>query len=98
MLYKHPGKHKIHGDKFDYVVVPEDEVESTIKKGWYKTTPEAKKNSKVIDVKVNSEKEGDNNLPTREELENKATELNIEFDGRTADKTLSNKIAEKLAE
>lgn len=56
MLYKHPGKHKLHGDKFDYVVVKEDEVEATCKQGWYKTTPEAKKNSKVIDVKAETKK------------------------------------------
>lgn len=34
--------------------------------------------------------------PTRAELEAKATELGIKFDGRTADKTLAAKIAEAL--
>ena len=41
MLYKHPGKHKIHGSEFDYITVPEDEVEAAIKDGWNKTTQEA---------------------------------------------------------
>ncbi len=35
--------------------------------------------------------------PTREELEAKATELGIKFDGRTGDKKLTALIAEKLA-
>lgn len=93
MLYKHPGKHELHGDKFDYIVVDELEVDKALNDGWYKTTPEALENSNVIDVTPN-----DDDAPTREELEAKATELEISFDGRTADKTLSNKIAEKLAE
>lgn len=35
--------------------------------------------------------------PTREELEQKATELGLKFDGRTGDKRLAALIAEKLA-
>ncbi len=42
MLYKHPGKHKIHGDMFDYIIVDKEAVESAIKDGWCKTTDEAK--------------------------------------------------------
>lgn len=34
--------------------------------------------------------------PTRAELEQKATELGIKFDGRTADKTLAAKIQEAI--
>jgi hypothetical protein len=36
--------------------------------------------------------------PTRAELEEKATELGIKFDGRTSDRKLSGDIAAKLAE
>jgi len=41
MLYKHPGKHDIHGDKFDYVVVPSQDVDSFVDDGWFKTTADA---------------------------------------------------------
>lgn len=45
MLYKYPGDHDIHGDKFDYIVVDKDntrEYNKAIKNGWSKTTAEAK--------------------------------------------------------
>ena len=47
MLFKYPGSHEIHGDKFEYVVVPEIEVETYLKKGWSKTTNEAKDNHPI---------------------------------------------------
>jgi hypothetical protein len=37
-------------------------------------------------------------LPTREELETKATELGIRFDGRTKDKKLGQLIQDRLSE
>ena len=46
MLYKHPGKHKMHGDMFDYIVVDEGDVEAKVKEGWAKSTGEAKKPAK----------------------------------------------------
>tara|TARA_R110000787_G_scaffold84374_4_gene180888 strand:+ start:3964 stop:4155 length:192 start_codon:yes stop_codon:yes gene_type:complete len=42
MLYKHPGPHSLHGDKFDYIVVNNDGVDDAVKDGWSKTTDEAK--------------------------------------------------------
>lgn len=42
MLYRWPGKHAIHGDKFDYIIVPISEVEDYLSKGWSLTTDEAK--------------------------------------------------------
>jgi len=42
MLYKHPGPHDIHGDKFDYLIVEDDAIEAAIKDGWSLTTDEAK--------------------------------------------------------
>lgn len=41
MLFKAPGPHEIHGGKFDYIIVPDDEVESKVADGWFLTTPEA---------------------------------------------------------
>lgn len=40
----------------------------------------------------------DDALPTREELEEKATELGIRFDGRTKDKKLGQLIQDRLSE
>lgn len=40
--------------------------------------------------------EADDAPPTREELEQKARELGVKFDGRTGDKTLSERIAAAL--
>lgn len=42
MLYKHPGPHDIHGDKFDYIIVDEADVDAKVKEGWAKSTDEAK--------------------------------------------------------
>lgn len=73
MLYKHPGKHKIHGDKFDYIIVDEKDVNDALIKGWFKTTPEALNASKgkKSDSKPNSD--------DREELLEEAKELGIDF-------------------
>lgn len=90
MLYKHPGKHPIHGDMFDYIIVNEDAVEDTIEQGWHLTTDEAKY---LIEAEII-----DNSLPTREELETKATELGIKFRANTTDETISAKIKEALNE
>lgn len=90
MLYKHPGKHFLHGAMFDYIIVNEDAVEDTIKDGWCLTTDEAKG---IIDAEVI-----DNSTPTREEIEAKATELGIKFRSNTTDETILVKIEEALNE
>lgn len=42
MLYKHPGLHDIHGGKFDYLIVNDEDIEAAINDGWALTTDEAK--------------------------------------------------------
>lgn len=42
MLYKAPGPHEIHGGKFDYTIVADEEVDATVAAGWFKSTDEAK--------------------------------------------------------
>ena len=42
MLYKHPGVHEFHGDKFDYTIVDEADVYAAVKAGWSLTTDAAK--------------------------------------------------------
>lgn len=95
MLYKHPGAHEIHGDKFDYVVVDDHEVDQAKKDGWSLTTTEAKAKTKAP-AKSAEAVADDNAPPTREELEAKATELGIKFDGRTSDSKLGGLIAKAL--
>ena len=95
MLYKHPGAHEMHGDKFDYIVVDEQDVDQAKKDGWHLTTTEAKAETKAP-AKTAEAVEDDNAPPTRAELEAKATELNIKFDGRTSDAKLGSLIAKAL--
>lgn len=92
MLYKHGGKHKIHGDKFSYIIVDADEdgaIEDALSKGWHLTTAEAKLG------KIDSNDDG---AITRDELEAKATELGINFRSNTKDETILKAINEKLGE
>lgn len=87
MVYKHPGSHKIHGDRFDYIIVDADtdELDDALSSGWFRTTEEAK-----ISVPSDSEK------PTREEMEIKAKELGIKFPSNIGDSKLLAKIGEAL--
>ena len=41
MLYKSPGPHKFHGGEFDYIIVPEADVDARVAEGWALTTTEA---------------------------------------------------------
>lgn len=90
MLYKAGGKHKIHGGYFDYAVVDAEEVEEKLKEGWHKTTSDAAE--EVEEKPVPS----DDKLPTRDELEQKAKELGIEFSANIGDKKLLERITEAL--
>lgn len=42
MLYKCPGPHEFHGGHFDYVIVPEADIEEAKAQGWHLTTDEAR--------------------------------------------------------
>lgn len=90
MLYRHPGPHKQDGISFEYVVVLDEEIEPHLKDGWALSSAEAK-------VKFDAAQEAqDSAPPTRAELEEKAKELGLKFDGRTTDKKLAAMIAEKV--
>lgn len=92
MLYRCPGPHDLHGGKFDYVIVEDDQVEATKAQGWFLTTPEAlAAYEQAITPKVHSGK------PTRDELEQKAGELGIPFSAKVSDKKLGELIEAKLA-
>jgi len=87
MLYKHPGKHEIHGSTFDYIIVDEVDIEQAIKNGWFLNTDEAKagflENSDSTDIK-------------KEEMIQKAESLGIKIDKRWSNETLLDKINQAL--
>ncbi len=59
---------------------------------------QAAKAAEVQAQKVVETEPVDDSAPTREELEAKATELGIRFDGRTKDKKLGQLIQDRLSE
>lgn len=99
MVYKAGGPHEIHGAKFDYLIAEDaDELAGMLADGWHLTTTEAAEAAKA-EVKPQTmipDPVDDNVPPTRAELEQKATELGIEFSPRIGDTKLAERIAEKL--
>lgn len=82
LVYRCPGDHHCAGGTYAYLGVSEQhQLDDALSGGWFLTLPEA----------IAGEAE-DGSAPTRGELEAKATELGIKFDGRTTDKVLAEKI------
>jgi len=97
MVYKVPGKHVRPHGTYDFAGVNNaEELDAKLKEGWFSSLPEAIEPKKVKAV-VEATKEDDIAPPTRQELEEKATELGIKFDGRFSDKKISQLIEETLA-
>lgn len=98
MLYKVGGLEMIGGVGYDYVVVAnQEEQDEAEAEGWHTTTDAAltaKKGAEEYDRKEFVA--GPDDAPTRAELEAKATELGLKFDGRTADKRLAVMIADEM--
>lgn len=96
MLYKAPGQHDIHGGKFDYKIVPDEQTDEALADGWHLTTPEAKQALETDQAAAAAKLEAeaakalsdDTKPPTRDELEQMATKLGIAFSARTSDKKL----------
>lgn len=89
LVYRNGGPHQRPNGSFDYKLVStEAERAAAIDDGWFDSLPEA----------INGEQAIDEGAPTRAELEAKATELDIKFDGRTTDRKLSAAIEAALAE
>lgn len=94
MLYKAPGPHFVDDSMVDYIIVPLDLVDKTIALGWFATIPEA-----LAAAAVPAEPDdvpADDAPVTRAELELKATELGLKFDGRTSDANLLAKLDEAM--
>lgn len=109
IVYRCPGAHQCPGGTYDYLGVKDQaSLDAALKGGWHKTVPEAIKQKlgtktlppspAVIQPTVVSKVEvlGDNEPPTRAELENQAIELGIKFTKKTTDDELNAKIDESL--
>lgn len=98
LVYKCPGEHQCTGGSYAYKpAADEQEFSDLISAGWFETLPEAMAGEAmvVLDDPV-GEYPFDDEPPTRVELEQKATELGLKFDGRNSDANLSKRIAETL--
>ena len=94
LVYKDGGPHQRPGGTFDYKrIVNKDQLAAALADGWFLTLVEATKPAAIDPSEVSPD---DDAPPTREELETKARELGIKFDGRTSDKALAAKIQSKL--
>lgn len=101
MLFKAPGPEQIHGGNFSTVIANNQEQYDTFKaEGWHDSTPEAKQafESAQAEQARGNEPADDNAPATREELEQKATELGISFSARTSDRKLRDLISATLEE
>lgn len=104
MLYKFPGSTPMHGANFDFVVVADEEIESSLADGWALTTPDAKAlhqakvDAAAAVAKADEESRKladaialveDNQPATKAEIQQRLTSLGIAFDGRMGIKALS---------
>lgn len=86
LVYRNNGPHLRPGGSFDYKLVSDEADHSeALESGWFDTLPEA--------LDANPETAA----PTRAELEAKALELGLKFDGRTGDRKLAAAIESALA-
>ena len=91
LVYKDGGTIQRAGGFYSHKTVYDDaDFALALLDGWFATLPEA------IEGKNAEDDAEDLSAPTRADLEQKATELGIRFDGRTTDKGLSARIAEAL--
>lgn len=95
LVYRCPGAHQRTGGTYGYLPVQdEEERDKALSGGWFNSLPEAieahdKPKAEPVAAVTDAE-------PTRAELEQKARELGLKFDGRTTDKKLAALIAEKV--
>lgn len=87
IVYKDVGPYQRQGGTFNYKGVnTQEQFDEALSNGWLASYADIFEPAPVVD----------NSPPTREELEQKAKELGIKFDGRTSDKKLGELIAQRL--
>lgn len=101
MLYRFGGEVEIDGDKFTTLIVDDSEAaDAALADKWFETASQSKQaaadEKAAADAALAQQVVNDEAPPTRDELERKARELEIKFDGRTGDKKLAHMIAAAL--
>ena len=85
IVYKRKGPHARNGGTFDYRGAEDQDTYDRLKsEGWLDSLAEPAENAT------------DDAAPNRAEIEAKANELGIKFDGRTTDAKLLTRIDEEL--
>lgn len=99
-VYRKADKARQDGSKFEtWLVHNDDERQVARDEGWADDVLQAlspKQEPVVVDEPIGVA--DDDAPPTRQELEAKAVELGLKFDGRTSDRKLGLLIAEALGE
>lgn len=100
MVFKAPGPEKIHGHLVQYEVVDESQVDDKLGAGWHLTAIEAGEAylaeqqaaadaaRAATEAAAAKELDDDTRPPTRDELEQMATQLGIAFSPRVSDRKL----------
>lgn len=96
MVYRVGEKLALESGTYDVRVINADEWEQAQADGWHLDQYAAKAAQEAASKPAPADVPGDDAPPTRAELEQKAQELGIKFDGRWGDKKLSEAIAAKL--
>lgn len=101
LVYRASGKYIRPSGTYDFTgVATQEELDQKLAEGWFLTIEDAvaAKTAPLKAVEAIFEPVlEDNAPPTRQELEIKATELGIKFDGRYSDKKIAQMIDEALA-
>jgi hypothetical protein len=94
ILYRTPGPHKKpRGGTYAYQgAADQAEFDTLIAKGWFASYEDAVAGT----VKAVEKPIDEVSAPTRSELESKASELGVSYDGRTSDNKLAERIAKAL--
>ena len=100
-LYRCPGSIRDAIDKsltWDSVFVADEDVPAMLKAGWHESIAAASvaPTSAPQEVEVPQFVPSDDAPPTRDELERKARDMGLKFDGRTSDRKLAAMIADAL--
>lgn len=106
LVYRDKGPHQRPGGTFNCMGASDgDHLQELFTQGWFLSLREAIASKHDADVApeepksiATEEQHDDNAPPTRDELEAKANELGIKFDGRTSDAGLAKRIEDALSE
>lgn len=88
IVYRCPGPHQRLGGTYDYRGADSQEsFDSLISSSWHNSLTDAVASFDGVPIEID-----ETSAPTREELELMAKELDLDFDGRTSDKKLAERI------